>query len=336
VRSGTLGSRAVRRGGVGAVCLLAVLATALTWPASREARPPSTRVLSVAVKPPTRAEVVGSGFVVRPGRVVTVAHLLERRLRIVVRSPGGPARRAQLLRVDRRGDLALLAVPGLPGSSLRTAEAGEDVRLMLLRGGQSMTRHARVRRAIEAHVRAAPGARPHTRPALELAARIAAGDSGAPVVTAGGGVAGVLFARSREDAHTAYAVDAKEVEALVKRRGRRRPRNGPVISKIAPGPGSRSLFAEARCEEKYMREPDRGEAVVDNLDPLAPDVVGVHAVVGGRAHVDGVAVEPDALAALEARPAPHLAPSGGVACERIGHLDGSPAPDASDLEQTSG
>lgn len=135
MRSGALGSRAVRRAGVGAVCLLAVLATALTWPASREARPPSTRVLSVAVKPPTGAEVVGSGFVVRPGRVVTVAHLLERRLRIVVRSPGGPARRAQLLRVDRRSDLALLAVPGLPGSSLRTAEAGEDVRLMLLRKG---------------------------------------------------------------------------------------------------------------------------------------------------------------------------------------------------------
>jgi S1-C subfamily serine protease len=214
----------VKRAALGAVCVLAVLATALAWPASRPPREPLTRVLAVAVTPGSGPEAVGSGFAVGPGRVVTVAHLLEGRSRIEVRGPGRPARRARLLRLDRRTDLALLAVPGLRGRSLRTADAGAGVRLLLLRDERAMTRPARVRRHIEAHVH---GADPHSLPALELAARIAAGDSGAPVVGAGGEVTGVLFARSRDHLRTAYAVDASAVEGLIRRRGSERPRTAP-------------------------------------------------------------------------------------------------------------
>lgn len=204
------------RAAIGAVGVLAVAAAALAWPASRQPQPPLTRVLAVAVTPPSGPEAVGSGFVVGRGRVMTVAHLLRRGSRVTVRSPGGPARRARLLRLDRRSDLALLAVPGLRGRSLQTAEAPVRVRLLLLRDEGAVTRIARVRREIDAHVRAAPGARPYRRPALELAAPIAAGDSGAPVVSGSGEVTGVLFARSREDVGTAYAVDGSAVRALVK------------------------------------------------------------------------------------------------------------------------
>lgn len=218
-----LGARSRKGAVLAAVCLLAVLATALAWPAPRGADPPRTRVLSVSIDPATGPESVGSGFVVGPGRAVTVAHLVDRRSRVDVRTPAGRARRGRLLRVDRRSDLALLAVPGLRGRRLQTAEAGDEVRLLLLREAGPLAMQARVRRTIDAHVRAGPGARPHTRPALELDARIAAGDSGAPVVAAGGEVAGVLFARSREHAGTAYAVDATAVERLVRRRGPGRP-----------------------------------------------------------------------------------------------------------------
>jgi S1-C subfamily serine protease len=204
----------VKRAALAAVCVLAVPATALTWPSARPANGPLTRVVTVAVKPASGPDAVGSGFVAGPGRVVTVAHLLERGSRIAVRRPGGPERPARPLRIDRRTDLALLAVPGLRGRRLQTAGAGEEARLQLLRDGRIVTRTVPVRRHIRAHVRAAPGARPRSRPALELAARIAAGDSGAPVVSAGGEVAGVLFARSRDHARIAYAVDASAVEAL--------------------------------------------------------------------------------------------------------------------------
>jgi S1-C subfamily serine protease len=54
------------------------------------------------------------------------------------------------------------------------------------------------------------------RRALELRAAVAAGDSGAPVVTTSGRVAGVVFARSRTRAGSAYAVDASAVEALLR------------------------------------------------------------------------------------------------------------------------
>jgi S1-C subfamily serine protease len=206
----------VKRVALAAVGVPVVLATALAWPASRQALAPLTPVLTVTVTPASGPEATGSGFVAAPGRVVTVAHLLERPSRIEVRRPGGPRRRARLLRLNRHADLALLAVPGLRGSSLPTADAPDSVRLLLLRDGRGISRGARVQRAIDAHVRAAPGARPHWRPALELAARIAAGDSGAPVVNARREVVGVLFARSRDDARTAYAVDASAVEELLK------------------------------------------------------------------------------------------------------------------------
>jgi V8-like Glu-specific endopeptidase len=56
-----------------------------------------------------------------------------------------------------------------------------------------------------------------TRPALELAARVVAGDSGAPVVSRSGVLAGVIFAASSRHPDTAYAIDAKAVTRLLAR-----------------------------------------------------------------------------------------------------------------------
>jgi hypothetical protein len=64
-----------------------------------------------------------------------------------------------------------------------------------------------VRRRIDARVRAGDGRLIARRPAIELRADIRAGDSGAPLMQ-GGRVAGIVFARSRERAGVAYAVDA--------------------------------------------------------------------------------------------------------------------------------
>jgi hypothetical protein len=150
------------------------------------------------------------GFVVRPGRVVTVAHAVQQRRTVRVRDRRAAPRRARILRVDRGADLALLAVPGLGGPVARTSTTGDEggVRVVLLRDGRFLSRAARVRRAIDARVSAPGPVRPVRRPALELEARLRAGDSGAPVLTEDDEVAGVLFARSRNRPDTAYAVDA--------------------------------------------------------------------------------------------------------------------------------
>jgi hypothetical protein len=72
-----------------------------------------------------------------------------------------------------------------------------------------------VRRPIDAQVSAPGAARALSRPALELEARLRAGDSGAPVLTEDGELAGVVFARSRNRADTAYAVDARALRELL-------------------------------------------------------------------------------------------------------------------------
>ena len=72
-------------------------------------------------------------------------------------------------------------------------------------------------------MRAAGAARAVVRPALELSARIAPGDSGAAVVTDCGALAGVVFAASRNRSDTAYAVDASAVRHLLDRAGAEHP-----------------------------------------------------------------------------------------------------------------
>jgi S1-C subfamily serine protease len=126
-------------------------------------------------------------------------------------------RSARVLALDRRADLALLAVPRLRGAGLETATTGSEDRVdvVVVRDGRVVTIATSVRRSIDARVSAPGAGRALRRPALELEARVMSGDSGAPVLTADGELAGVLFARSRNRPDTAYAVDAVAVERVL-------------------------------------------------------------------------------------------------------------------------
>jgi S1-C subfamily serine protease len=188
----------------GAAAAVAVPAAALL---RADPERPAPRTLAVAVTSPAGAAELATGFAAGGDRVVSVAHVLDAGGAVTV---GG--RRARVVRVDRRDDLALLAVPGLraPRARLRTGATGA-VRLLLRDGAQ----RASVRRAVTATVRIEPAA-PVRRPALELAADVRSGDSGSALVDRDGRVAGVLFATSTARAHTAYAVDATAVAALLR------------------------------------------------------------------------------------------------------------------------
>ena len=196
----------MRRAAAGAVALAAAAAvTALTAPPAGP--PPSgPAVVDVLLQPRTGPASVATGFHSGDGRVVTVAHLLPgRSAHVLVRSEGGRPVRARILSVDRRADLALLAVrPGVrrpspipgPGSS----------HLLVRRDGHSAALPVKIRRRIDARIRPRPGVRPVRRAALELDARVRQGDSGAPLVAADGTTLGVLFAQSSGREDTAYAV----------------------------------------------------------------------------------------------------------------------------------
>jgi S1-C subfamily serine protease len=167
-------------------------------------------VAAVAPVRVTAGSQIATGFAVGRDRVVTVAHVVDGAVKV-----DGVA--ARPLRVDRRSDLALLAVPGIVGRSSDVAAvgAGDEVRIVRLRGGRPSPLSVRVGRAIVAHVRAAGAERAVSRPALELAAAVRAGDSGAPVVSGSGDLAGVVFAGSNGREDTAYAVDASALTRLL-------------------------------------------------------------------------------------------------------------------------
>jgi S1-C subfamily serine protease len=204
----------VRAGLIGGFALLAAVLLWADSPAGRPAAPPIVSVRADGGGPGGHA----TGFAVGHGRVVTVAHVVDGAARLAVRAPGGPALAARVVRRDRRADLAVLAVPGMRGPRIRSVAPPADapVWALVVRDDRLAWRRTQVRRAIVAHVRASPAERALTRPALELEARTRAGDSGAPVVTEGGRLAGVLFARSRSRAGTAYAVDAIALDRLLR------------------------------------------------------------------------------------------------------------------------
>jgi hypothetical protein len=154
------------------LAVAAVLACAFVAPAA------APRVVHVTVG---RADAA-TGFVAGPGRVVTVAHVLGHG---DVRVDG---RAATVVRRDDRLDLAVLSVPGIDGPRARF-------------GGHP---YGEVRRA-SARVDGSAW----RRPVLELRAEVEDGDSGTPVLTPSGRVAGVIFARSTTRPGVAWALDCR-------------------------------------------------------------------------------------------------------------------------------
>jgi S1-C subfamily serine protease len=198
----------VRALAFGALAGVATLAIGLDGGASPAPSQP------VTIETPSGEQA--AGFVLAPGRVVTVAHVVEAGAFLRVQTNDHQVRRARVLRVDRRADLALLAVPRLAAAGrvrVAPAAAGSTLRVLLDGGAHTVT----VRRAIDIRLRTATGrGRVRQRAGLELDASVTRGDSGAALVTAGGEVAGVVFARSSNRPDTAYAVDASELRRFLR------------------------------------------------------------------------------------------------------------------------
>jgi S1-C subfamily serine protease len=78
----------------------------------------------------------------------------------------------------------------------------------VIRAGEARSLPARVRRTITARVRGSDGP-VRVRPALELAAAVMPGDSGAPVLDGRHRVVGMIFAQASDRDAVAYALDAR-------------------------------------------------------------------------------------------------------------------------------
>lgn len=158
----------------------------------------------------------GSGAVVAPERVITNAHVVAG-----VRAPrvqlvdGGRRYPATVVLFDPRVDVAVLAVPGLPAPALPLGEPmqrGDDAAVVGYPGnGPYREVPARVRSRISAtgeDIYGGPGA---TRQVYSLYAQVEQGNSGGPLVSVDGRLAGLIFAKSLEDASTGYALTLDEI-----------------------------------------------------------------------------------------------------------------------------
>lgn len=163
--------------------------------------------------------IQGSGWVVRPGLVVTNAHVVagETNGETVILS-SGTRYHGTVVAVDAGNDVALIRVPGLTLRPLPMASDISENGQVALVGypeGNPLTAVAgRIGRTIEVLGLNAYGSHMHLRPVVPLRGVLRHGDSGGPVLNPAGRVAAVMFAAVQRGPG-GYGVPLSAVAALL-------------------------------------------------------------------------------------------------------------------------
>jgi S1-C subfamily serine protease len=161
----------------------------------------------------------GSGFVVAPDRIVTNAHVVAGVPEPVVEAPNGQALDGRVVYFDPDDDLAVVAVLGLEVAPLDLSPAldvGDDAVVDGYPfGGPFSTGPAEVLAVSTEQIADIYGTDTSSREVYSLAARVNPGNSGGPLLTTGGDVAGVVFARSATDDDLGYAMTNTELAPVV-------------------------------------------------------------------------------------------------------------------------
>lgn len=161
----------------------------------------------------------GSGVTIAGGLVVTNAHVVAGSETVSLRRPDGAVRSGRVVAFDPGRDLALVSVEDLGQQplALGSAEPRDEVAVIGYPGGQAQPRvaPARVQQRRAAVGRDIYDAAETERQVLFLAAALQRGDSGAPVVDREGQVVGLVFAVSPDQPGSAYALDRRELDAVL-------------------------------------------------------------------------------------------------------------------------
>lgn len=160
----------------------------------------------------------GSGFVYADDRVMTNAHVVAGVDDPTVRVGGvGVPQEAEVVVFDPDSDIAVLDVPGLEAPALDFAPDASSGDPGVVAGypenGGLDLRAATVAERVRAQGRDIYGTAPSTRDVYALRSLVRPGNSGGPLLTTDGRVAGVIFARSTSEAGTGYALTVDEVRA---------------------------------------------------------------------------------------------------------------------------
>jgi S1-C subfamily serine protease len=163
----------------------------------------------------------GTGFVVSPSRVVTNAHVVAGVAEPVIEVPGGGALPGRVVYFDSQHDLAVLAVDGLRSSPLPlgsdlppgspAAFAGYP------HGGPFQSKPATVQDITTVLVPDIYGNNAAPEDVYRLAGDVQPGNSGGPLLTTDGQVAGVVFAKSTTGSSLGFAITMADLGPVAAR-----------------------------------------------------------------------------------------------------------------------
>ncbi|MDN4641153.1 MarP family serine protease [Agreia sp. PsM10] len=159
----------------------------------------------------------GSGFAVATDRVVTNAHVVAGISEPVVEVPGQSPRAGRIVYFDPAADLAVIAVDGLPADAIELSDTLAPSSTAVVAGypfgGPFSIAGAEVLAAGPLQL-ITDGAAGTTRDAYTLAADIEPGNSGGPLLTVDGQVAGVVFAKASTVDNVGYALTMQELSPV--------------------------------------------------------------------------------------------------------------------------
>ncbi|WP_295823337.1 MarP family serine protease [uncultured Microbacterium sp.] len=165
----------------------------------------------------------GSGFVVADGRVVTNAHVVAGVDTPLVELPGRPAREGRVVYFDPVDDIAVISVDQLDAASLpiaQTLAVGSPAVVQGYPGGGPFTSgSAQILSEGTVPVPDIYDDSSAPRDIYALAGVVRPGNSGGPLLTTSGQVAGIVFARSDTDDNVGYAMTPAELEPVMAQMG---------------------------------------------------------------------------------------------------------------------
>ncbi len=162
-------------------------------------------------------DAFATGVAVAPDLVVTAAHTVAGTSAVIVIDQAGGESTAQLVGFDPRQDVAILRIDGdLEYAPLGSARSGQSAVLATWHPDSGFeTVEVSVTRLLRVSIEDIYVDELTERLAFEIAAEITKGDSGGPVFTNQGEVAGIVYAASREREDAGFVLRASEVATLL-------------------------------------------------------------------------------------------------------------------------
>lgn len=161
----------------------------------------------------------GSGFVVADDRIVTNAHVVAGVDTPLVELPGRPAREGRVTYFDPTDDIAVISVDRLDAAALPivpTLAVGDSAVVQGYPGGGPFTSgSAQILSEGTVPVPDIYDSSSAPRDIYAIAGIVRPGNSGGPLLTTSGEVAGIVFARSDTDDNVGYAMTPAELEPVM-------------------------------------------------------------------------------------------------------------------------